>query len=126
QIELPQGVDRPGLAFMLDVPERPSIAAGRALQRLADAVNRADFLPADERAIGAHAGRPAALPVEQLRARLQQARLHQRAAGHARGVLAALHRLERAFVEWQRHLDPLHRRAAIAGLALAADPLAAQ
>src|SRR5690606_12590374 len=75
QVELPQRVDRLDLAFVLDVPEGPAVAARRALQRLADAVDRAGLAPADDRAVGAHGGGPAALLVEQLGAGGEEPRL---------------------------------------------------
>src|SRR5689334_17784241 len=92
QVELAQAVYRAGLAFALDVPEHPAVAARRVLQRLADAVDRARLSPAGDRAVGAHGRLPAPLLVEDLGARLEQAGLDQLAERNARCIPAALHR----------------------------------
>ena len=79
-----------------------------------------------ERAVGADGRGPAALLVEQLRARRDIAVLDQRTEGDLGGAALALHRGERAFVERQFLLDPLERGVAVIAFALAADPFAPQ
>src|SRR5690606_26038687 len=69
QVELPQRVDRLRAPILFEVPERPTVAARRALQRLADAVDRAGLLAAGDRAVGTHGRGPAAPFVEQLSSR---------------------------------------------------------
>src|SRR5690606_18867913 len=118
--------DRLDRAVLLEVPEGPAVAARRPLQGLADAVDRARFAARGDRAVCAHGRGPAALLVEQLGARSEETGLDELAESDARRVLAALHRRQRGFVQRQFLLDALERDAAVAFLALAADPLPAE
>src|SRR3546814_18532914 len=109
------------------MPEGPAVAARRALQPGTDLVDRPRRLPlAIEAAVDTHLRLPAALRIGQQRSRRDHAAFDERAERYARRGLRRHHRLHRAFVERQRHLDALLGGGDIVILALDADIMAAE
>src|SRR3954463_749624 len=123
---LPQGVDWLQLAALLDMPKGPSVTRRGTLKRGADLVDRTRLAAADDRAVGAHAGGPSPLAINQTRPGGDHAALHECAKRNSRLLALVGNRLHRAFVERQGRGDALAGDLYVGGFALNANPAPAE
>src|SRR3954447_2933952 len=123
---LPQGVERLQRARNLDVPEGPSVAGRRLLQRGAYLVDRARMRFAKDRTIGPNLCAPTALGVDERGTRRDQPAFDQQSKRYARLLALVAHRSHGALVEGKRGIDPRACHLHIFALAFDSDPAPTQ